>query len=145
SQESSWTQSPPWEAPVGRHARMILFGDFLQPLDGVATGLKTMAARGIRGHLVQILDPSEETLPFDGRIRFEGMTPTTPQVLIDRTEDIRAAYQRRLQAHRAELQDMARHAGWDFSLHHTDQPAQAALMALFAGLSDPDAARWGGG
>ena len=43
---------------------------------------------GVKGHLLQILDPAEETLPFAGRVRFEGLEREDP-LLISRVETVR--------------------------------------------------------
>ena len=38
-----------------------------------------LASQGINGHLMQILDPAEATMPFRGRTRFEGLENESPQ------------------------------------------------------------------
>ncbi len=53
---------------------------------------------GLRGHLLQVLDPAEETLPFAGRVRFEGLEREA-SLLISRVETVREDY--RAQARRA--------------------------------------------
>ncbi|MEL6210095.1 MAG: DUF58 domain-containing protein, partial [Pseudomonadota bacterium] len=55
------------------HARALFLSDFLGPLEGVEENLAKAADRGVRGALVQILDPVEEAFPFDGRTIFESM------------------------------------------------------------------------
>ena len=34
--------------------------------------LAVLAAAGCTGHIIQILDPAEETLPYEGRTEFYG-------------------------------------------------------------------------
>lgn len=121
-------------ATLRRHATAILIGDFLEPLATIETAFKAIAARGCRGHLLQVLDPAEESLPFEGRIRFTDMSGGESW-LVNRTEDVRAAYIARLTAHRAALADMARALGWTFAVHHTNGAPQTALMALHQRLS----------
>ena len=80
---------------------MVLIGDFLAPLDDVKATVESFASRGVHGHLLQILDPAEETLPFSGRIRFEGMEGEE-NVLIGRAEGVRDEYRGLLAAHRGD-------------------------------------------
>ena len=44
-------------------------------------------------------------------------------------------YVERMRAHTAGLSDIARAAGWTHLQHHTDQPPQSALLALFTALT----------
>ena len=127
--------TPPME-PLPRYANIVLFSDFLGPMEELAATVGTYAARGVLGHLVQILDPAEESLPFAGRIRFEGMEEEG-SALINRTENVRQDYRNRLQARREQIIALAHHHGWSFTLHHTDRPTQEALLALYGAMSVP--------
>nr|WP_142847371.1 DUF58 domain-containing protein [Telmatospirillum sp. J64-1] len=118
-----------------RHAQLVLLGDFLSPLEDVDAALRGLAGRGVKGHLLQVLDPAEESLPFSGRVRFAGLEGEG-HTLVRRVEDVRDAYAKRLAGHREGLRAIARTLGWSFTLHHTDQPPQAALLALHAVLSE---------
>lgn len=120
--------------PLPRHARTVLAGDFLAPLADVDAIVRRLAGAGLRGHLLQIIDPAEATLPFAGRVRFEGME-AEGQLLLARVETVRDAYVERMRAHTAGLSDIARAAGWTHLQHHTDQPPQSALLALFTALT----------
>jgi uncharacterized protein (DUF58 family) len=124
---------PPAEA-LPRHAQVVLISDFLSPLDHIEGLIKYYVGRGVKGHVLQINDPAEETLPFSGRTRFEGMEGEG-ETLIGRPESLRDDYAARFKAHRAELSQLVLTAGWSFSVHHTDQPAQAALLALYTAMS----------
>ncbi|HLY54151.1 MAG TPA: DUF58 domain-containing protein [Stellaceae bacterium] len=126
--------SLPPPAPLPRHGALLVVGDLLSPLDEVARAVNGFASQGVRGHLLQILDPAEEALPFDGRVRFEGLEHEGA-TLIDRVDAIRAAYGTRLAAHRDGLAAIARNAGWSFAVHRTDQPPTSALLVLHGALS----------
>ena len=117
-----------------RDARVVLIGDFLSPVDEVKASVDGFASRGVRGHLLQILDPAEETLPFNGRVRFEGLEGEG-DVLIGKVEEVRADYLDVLTAHNRGVEAMARANGWTFATHHTDRPPETALLALFLVLS----------
>lgn len=123
--------SAPDSPPPCRQAQVVLFSDFLNPLDQTSATVRAMDSSG---HLVMILDPAEETLPFTGKIRFAGLEDEG-ETLINRAEDIRPAYAARLTAHREALAALAAAKGWSFALHHTDQPPQTLLLALHARLS----------
>jgi uncharacterized protein (DUF58 family) len=108
----------------------VLFGDFWQPLDTTRAAIAALAAQGLRGHIVQVLDPAEETLPYTGRIRFEDVAGLPEAALVPRVEAVRELYAERLARHREGLAALAQSAGWTFATHRTDQPPEAALMAL---------------
>ncbi|MCC7273904.1 MAG: DUF58 domain-containing protein [Alphaproteobacteria bacterium] len=120
--------------PLPRHARTVLVGDFLAPLPEVDAIVRRLAGAGLRGHLVQIVDPAEATLPFQGRVRFEGLEEEG-ELLLSRVETIRNDYVRRMAEHIAGLADIARAVGWTHVVHHTEQPPQTALLALFTALT----------
>ncbi|MGO8866236.1 MAG: DUF58 domain-containing protein [Alphaproteobacteria bacterium] len=117
-----------------RHGQLVLMGDLLAPLEEIDALVRRFAGRGLKGHLLQVLDPAEETLPFVGRTRFEGLEDEG-EVLVRRVEAVREAYAKELSAHRAGLSAIARAVGWDFTTHRTDQPPEHPLLALYAHLS----------
>jgi uncharacterized protein (DUF58 family) len=117
-----------------RHAQIVVLGDLLSPLPEINALVGRFAASGLRGHLLQVLDPTEETLPFNGRIRFEGFE-REDAILIARVETVRDAYVDRLARHREGLAAIARSAQWSFATHRTDRPPHTALLALYAALA----------
>jgi uncharacterized protein (DUF58 family) len=120
--------------PLPRHAQVVLIGDLLSPLPDIQQTVAGLTGRGLRGHLLQVLDPAEETLPFVGRIEFEGMEGEE-ELLVPRVEAIRDAYRERLTAHQDGLAALARAAGWTFATHRTDRPPQTALLALYGAIA----------
>jgi uncharacterized protein (DUF58 family) len=126
----------PAAEPLPRAAQLVLIGDFLGPPEATHTTVAAFASAGLRGHLLQIVDPAEEDLPFDGRVRFEGVEERDG-VLVSRVENIRDAYAGRFRQHREGLQTIAAAVGWSFSSHRTDRPPHLALLALHAALA-PD-------
>ena len=67
-------------------------------------------------------------------MRFEGLRPGQ-QTLIGRVEGVRDAYARRLAEQQAGLAGICAAAGFGFSIHRTDHPPEAALLALYAALA----------
>jgi len=118
------------DAVPPRHSNVIIFSDFLLPIEAWRDRLAPIAERQVRGHLVQVFDPAEETLPYTGRKEFEE-TGGSLRFIIGRTETVREAYRERIAQHRDELRSLARRLGWSFTLHHTDQPAQQAILPLY--------------
>jgi uncharacterized protein (DUF58 family) len=124
----------PHEAFVPRHARIVLIGDFLAPLEQIQDSVARFAAIPASLHLLQILDPAEATLPYQGRIQFQGLEREA-ETLIPRVEAVREAYAQALKAHQAGLAAIAAAAGCRFAVHHTDQSAEAALLGLYTALA----------
>jgi uncharacterized protein (DUF58 family) len=132
--EPSEPDSLPRFEPLPRSGQLVLFGDFLSPLGTVNATITRFAAAGLKGHMLQITDPAEEELPFDGRIRFEGVEERE-EIVIGRVESIRDAYSDRFLHHRDGLAAIARAVGWSFGVHRTDRPPHLALLALYGALS----------
>lgn len=120
--------------PLPRHGRLVMFSDFLSPLDDVQMAINAFAHHGVRGHIVQIVDPAEETFPYDGRVLFEGPEGEGSTV-IGNVENIAAQYQNVFAAHIDGVQAIAHAAGWGFTRHRTDHAPETALMALYQALS----------
>ena len=118
---------------VPAHARVVLAGDFLAPLPEIRGALAAFAALPVRLHLLQVLDPAEFSLPYEGRVRFVGLE-RDGEALIPRVSGIRDAYAEALQAQISGVQQLAVKLGFTVSLHRTDQPPETALMALFMAL-----------
>ncbi len=135
---STGQASLPVLAPLPRHARLLLIGDFLQPLAAIEASLRPYAERGVVGHLLMIADPAEETLPFPGRVRFEGLEGEG-ELLLSRVETVQEAYAERYRAHREGLAALARAIGWTFAASRTDRPPEPALLALYRQIAEFDA------
>jgi uncharacterized protein (DUF58 family) len=119
----------PSVAAVPGQARALFVSDFLGDLAPVEAALATAADRGVRGTLLQVLDPAEEAFPFEGRTIFESMGGALRFETL-KAGDLRGRYRERLAGRKARLAGLARQAGWHLGLHHTDAPAQAALLWL---------------
>jgi uncharacterized protein (DUF58 family) len=121
--------------PLPAHGSIVLVSDWLDPLDKIEAVIRHYASVGVRGHIVQILDPAEEELPFNGHVKFEGLE-NEGQHPIRRVEAVRTAYSARLAAQKEGLLRLARPANWTVHLHRTDRPPQTVLMALYLAMAD---------
>jgi uncharacterized protein (DUF58 family) len=118
-----------------RNSAVVLFGDFLDPVEDIARSIRQLAGQGVSGHMVQVNDPAEETLPYEGRIQFLGLGQPL-KFIANKTEELRAAYVEKFAAHRAALKSLAGSVGWTFTHHHTDQSPAPLLMSLHMRLSE---------
>lgn len=132
---SSADESLPPRAPLPRFARLVMIGDFLSPLPQIAASVRAFSAAGANCHLLHILDPAEETLPFSGRVRFEGTENEAP-LLVSRVEGLREAYLARVAARKEALKDLALKTGGTYAIHRTDHSPQTALLALYEALAE---------
>ncbi len=114
-------------------SRAVFFSDFLGPLGPTEKALTSAADRGVKGAIVQVLDPDEEAFPFDGRTVFESMQGTLRFGTL-KAKGLRDAYLERLAARRDALATLARRTGWQMTTHHTGSPAEPALMWLYRAL-----------
>ena len=118
-----------------RQSAAVLISDFLDDPTDIKAALTPLAQSGVLGHLVQIADPAEETLPYGGRIEFLGID--SPQkFLSSKTENLRDKYVTAYQAQRESTKQLAARLGWSFTVHRTDQPLTKCLLALHAKVSD---------
>ncbi len=116
--------------------RALFISDFLGDWDALVTALSRAADQKVEGCLLQILDPAEEAFPFDGRTIFQSMQGGV-QFETRRARALREDYLARLAERKAALADLAARTGWQYSCHHTDEPAQSALMWIFNALAGP--------
>ena len=93
----------------------------------VQAAIAPMAEAGVSGHLVQVVDPAEETLPYAGRVEFQEMAGPL-KFSSSKTETLREAYAEKLALHRAALRELCRSIGWTFTIHRTDEPAARLLL-----------------
>ena len=136
--------SLPPELRLARFSSAILFSDFLDPIEAIRERIETIASAGVAGHIVQVLDPAEETLPYSGRTEFFGMEGGE-RWIADRAESLRSRYQEKLAAHRAELFALTTRLGWSMLLHHTDRPVSEPLLSLMMHLEGKDGGyKWTG-
>ena len=124
----------PPRVPLPRHSRVVLFGDFLSPLEEISETVGRLAATPVSGHLLQILDPAEADLPYSGRIRFRGLE-REGETLIPRVEGVRDEYGRRMKAQQEGLAAICAAAGFGFAIHRTDHSPEAALLGLYTALA----------
>ena len=116
-------------------AEIVVLSDLWSPIDEIRKTLTQLSITGAHGHLVQIVDPAEETFPYSGRVEFiepEG----GGEITAGRAENWRADYEARLRRHRDEIRAETDRLHWSFTIHRTDKPANELLLALHARIAE---------
>jgi uncharacterized protein (DUF58 family) len=116
-------------------AEIVVLSDLWSPIEEIRTTLTQLSVTGAHGHLVQIVDPAEETFPYSGRVEFiepEG----GGEITAGRAENWRADYEARVARHRAEIRAETDRLHWSFTTHRTDKPANELLLALHARVAE---------
>jgi uncharacterized protein (DUF58 family) len=124
--------APP-EAAYRRGGKAVFLSDFLGPIEPIRKALFRAAEAGLTGAIVQVLDPSEEAFPFDGRLIFESMGGAV-DFETHRARALADAYRRRLGERRDELDRIARGCGWRMTTHHTDISPRKGLIWLYGAI-----------
>jgi uncharacterized protein (DUF58 family) len=112
---------------------LLLFTDALIDLAALETKLKNLAASGMRGYLIRLLDPAEITFPFTGEITLAAMED-------ERTLDIgdagawRTEYVAQFAAHTQAVEKITKQAGFTLFTQVTDHPLTAKAQAILQHL-----------
>ena len=116
-------------------AEIVVLSDLWSPIEDIRSIISQLSTGRAHGHLVQIVDPAEETFPYSGRIEFiepEG----GGEITAGRAENWRADYETRVARHRAEIRAETDRQGWSFTIHRTDRPANDLLLALHSRIAE---------
>jgi len=125
---------PPSFAPSPL-SEVVMLSDLWSPITEVRSTISQLSATGAHGHVVQIVDPAEESFPYSGRVEFiepEGAGSVTA----GRAETWRNDYQNIVARHRADVRAETDLRGWSFAIHRTDRPASELLLVLHSRMGD---------
>jgi uncharacterized protein (DUF58 family) len=128
------TSLPPSFAPAPL-SEVVLLSDFWSPIPEFRTTLAQVSGARAHSHVVQIVDPAEETFPYSGRIEFlepEGLGSITA----GRAETWRDDYVKKLAEHRAAMREETDRQLASFIIHRTDRPAAEIVLALHARMGE---------
>lgn len=133
---------PQTEFPVapnlGPHSDLIIISDFLDPIETISGQLDGLFKRGARGHVVQMVDPVEETFPYSGRIEFSD-PETGEKFTAGNAEILKKQYEAEIAARSEAIRRITNRLGWSFTRHHTDRLASEALVQLHTHLGERNA------
>lgn len=110
--------------------RLVILADFLTDPAWVRALLDRASGLGVRGVLMQVLDPDEENFPYAGAVLFRSLSGRLSHDSRD-AAGLRAAYLARLAERRDWLRAQATGAGWHFGHHTTDHAPALALGWLY--------------
>ncbi|MGB7939780.1 MAG: DUF58 domain-containing protein, partial [Pseudolabrys sp.] len=116
-------------------SEIVMLSDLWSPIAEVRATIAQLSATGAHGHVVQIVDPAEESFPYSGRVEFiepEGAGSVTA----GRAETWRNDYQNIVARHRADIRAETNLRGWSFAIHRTDRPASELLLVLHSRMGD---------
>jgi len=116
-------------------SEVVLLSDLWSPIAEVRSTIAPISSTGAHGHVVQVVDPAEESFPYSGRIEFiepEG----AGRITAGRAETWRNDYQGLVARHRAAIRAETDLRGWTFAIHRTDRPASELLLTLHSRMGD---------
>ena len=128
-QHAGETGLPSASFELPRHAQVVLIGDMLAEPAQIEALFARLSAVPVGCTVLQILDPAELSLPYEGHVRFEGLEGEA-SILAPRAQDLSVAYEAVMAGHRQRLAELCAGAGFGLIHHRTDQPPQDALLAM---------------
>ena len=113
-----------------RYSTGLFVSDFLENPQDLQRSFAPLAEAGMRGHLVQVIDPAEEVLPYEGRVEF--LSFDGPQKFHSpKTQSLRGDYSEAFGQQRAAVQNLAKRLGWSFSIQRTDESLANGVLKLY--------------
>jgi len=125
---------PQKNAYVPTYAHQVWFSDFLMTAEELKDQLRQQTQKRQRGVLVQVVDPSEFSLPFKGRTKFQGLEGEDAWT-VQKTEDVKDLYAQRWREHCDTLIALTQAAGWSLVQVNTVEPLSTPLSKLYGVLS----------
>lgn len=117
-------------ARLSRRSLVILLSDLMGEPAGVLETLKALRARRHEVFVLQVLDPAERDLPYDGPVLFEGLEDGSR--LRCEAGLLRRAYREAFDARRHFYDSGFRRAGIRFACLYTDAPWESNLAEFLS-------------
>lgn len=118
--------------PIAARSQVIIISDFFFSVEELASFCERLAARQIKGVLVQLFHENEETLPYKGRIKFEDPEdPHHEALTLAQVEAVRAEYTEKFTGHQQKIAALAKGLGWAFEKIRTDEKPESVLARLY--------------
>lgn len=114
---------------VKKNCSLILISDFLAPIEDIEENFSSLAAQADNAIIIQVLDPAELTMPFDGRIVFEDPS-SNEDYLIENVETVRNDYLDVLNRQISNIKQLCHLHQWNWVLHSTDTPIRKTLADI---------------
>jgi len=98
---------------------VVVISDFLDDVEGIIAGIYKLSSHDLI--LIQILDPAEANLDFEGDLRFIDMEAKR-SVMTRVTPKVKEEYISKMNEHDARIKETCNAAGADFFTYTTDKP-----------------------
>jgi hypothetical protein len=131
-QDEDYSTTSPAEFLTG--ASGLIASDFLNQSTDVERVLSIAADRGVRGVLLQVLDPWECSFPFQGRAIFQSVLGSVEHDTLQ-AADLRGQYLERLSNRQQRLSELAHMASWNFLIDDGSQVPISVLSEIYQCLS----------
>ncbi|WP_380054441.1 DUF58 domain-containing protein [Falsihalocynthiibacter sp. SS001] len=125
----------PFAKRLQRNTQIVLMSDFLGDPEPLQTLLANAQSHGVRGAMLQVLDPHEVAFPYEGRSVFESPAGTLRHETL-KAVGLRDRYKDRLAQRQDMLRSLARSSGWQFSVYQSDTAPLPALLWLYRAVSE---------
>ncbi len=121
---------PSMHFSLPRHASFVGISDFLSSVEDIAHSFMPIAPSAQNALIIQVLDPAEIDLTYQGRVRFRGLDEGEVEV-IDHVASVRQDYTRRMEAHIAQVKALCHEQHWSYILHRTDHDIGDTLRDIW--------------
>lgn len=126
---------------IQRFSDAVIISDFLDPVEEIQKWLDALASRGVRAHLIEIVDPAEESFPYTGRTEFSD--PESGNKLTSGRAELFAQDYRRLYiARRDTLAQWCARLGWSYTVSRTDKSLSETLVHLHTAMAASSEKGW---
>ncbi len=113
------------------HSPFIGIGDFLSPIGEITDNFARISHSAKAGFIIQILDPAEIELPYNGRVEFKTSHGKDGNI-INNVASIRAEYKTRISEHINQVKALCDDLGWHYILHKTDSDITQTLKDIWS-------------
>lgn len=116
---------------LGQNSHVFIFSDFLCPLEEISEMISNFNHAGVKGHLVQILDPADVEFRLKGHVKLNSMEGGG-SFSVKKGESAKDEIEKRVKEHIRDVEQLAKKTpGWNFSAYVTDQPLHEAMLPLY--------------
>ncbi len=120
---------------VPSNSQVVLISDFYFPTEELCKYCKTLAAKKVKGLLVQVYDEAEKTLPYKGKINFIDPENKESHRILPHVEAVRDEYIEKFLKHQNDLEKMASSIGWKFLSFNSKNKPEKALLDMYEQLA----------
>ena len=130
--DADYTSTSPEE--FSTNASALIASDFLSKSTNVERVLSIASDRGVRGVLLQVLDPLECSFPFQGRTIFQSVLGSVEHGTLQ-AANLKSDYLKRLADRQQTLRELADMARWDFLVDDGSFAPMITLSKIYQSLS----------